>query len=288
MSLDGADWRDNEQLINWQCGKCRALFAGTDRAGARAHLQAEGGGTLYPKVSTIGAQMIATLPPLRDRVGKLTEPQILDMMGFRAEVVQPAASGPIGGMAAKKRWSLETFTLGDIDDLREAVKNGDPEAIRFSESEEMRMAERTAGEALEKIAVYFKEQLRADPIHESVYEKIKALRSSPDPFWRAIGHSLGDKTLGELHEEALRQLAQDGHWKIQPDKPAPSGAGGVKGKAEQPASTKGKPTKAQAKAKEKAKQAKELRIQNKTRPAIAYEIGVSLRTVDRYLDMPSE
>ena len=49
-----------------------------------------------------------------------------------------------------------------------------------------------------------------------------------------------------------------------------------------------KQTKAQQRALEKSLRAKQLRAQGKTRGQIASELGVSLRTVDRYLDLPSE
>jgi len=49
-----------------------------------------------------------------------------------------------------------------------------------------------------------------------------------------------------------------------------------------------KPTRAQNRAKQQARTAKELRSSGKTRGEIASELKVSLRTVDRYLDMPSE
>jgi hypothetical protein len=91
LSLEGTEWKDNEELVNWQCGKCRALF--DSKAEAVNHIQAEHSrGTAYPRINTIGIGILSgVLPNIvgEDSMDDLLadEPMLLDAMGFRAENV---------------------------------------------------------------------------------------------------------------------------------------------------------------------------------------------------------
>ncbi|MBN2006241.1 MAG: metallophosphoesterase [Anaerolineae bacterium] len=98
-SFNGVKWDSNAELVDWQCGRCRAHFSAKEDG--IQHISTEHKeGTLYPRLNTSGRLRLAEFLPVilsmtknevLDMLAK-DEPSVLESLGFRAEVVKEPTS----------------------------------------------------------------------------------------------------------------------------------------------------------------------------------------------------
>ena len=109
LSFDGTQWRENEELVDWQCSQCGARFEREDEAEEHLRIQ-HGNGTIHPRINTLGRGRLMRLGQalrMEDELAKLDELTILDMLGFKSRVIK--------GEEAKTEQVSSTPPRGDWD-----------------------------------------------------------------------------------------------------------------------------------------------------------------------------